>query len=218
MNKLVSIIISTRNREKKLYTCLDSITANTEYRPYEIIIIVDKCEDKYEGLEDYKGNFERLLVIRSDVHITSPKALYLGVEQAKGGYAFCPGDDVEVRPQWLTIAMEEMMSILNGYGLLGFQDGENNHTATHMLISMDMFKEFKVDMYNHYFMDTELTERAEEIGKYHKSMRAWIDHANPYKQSGKGYSDDKVYTDKASVFVPDKEIFERRKRNGWKDE
>lgn len=102
MNKLVSAIIPTYNREKTICRAVDSIISQT-YKNIEIVVVDDgSVDDTLKLLEVYGGNVR---VIRQ-CHKGANAARNRGIREAKGEYiAFLDSDD-EWLPQKTYIQMD----------------------------------------------------------------------------------------------------------------
>jgi hypothetical protein len=103
----------------------------------------------------------------------------------------------------------------DGPGLLGFNDGhhETNHSC-HFLISRSLLERYGgwPVWYDHNYGDTELCERAIADGLYAKAPWATLFHDHPYF----GGDDDRVYAEGRAKVDQDRELFNRRKANGWR--
>ena len=78
------IIIPIYNSEKFLKKCLDSIV-NQTYKNYEVIIVIDKCDDNSEKIADEyinKYNWTKLYEERTGL----AKARNIGIQKGTGDY------------------------------------------------------------------------------------------------------------------------------------
>ena len=116
---LVSIVIATRDRRDLLQGCIESISGNTDYPNYEIVIVDNGSREpgtlKYlEGLKSIGG----MRVMRDDGGFNFSRLYNLGVREAVGDYVLLLNNDIEVEsPEWLS----EMVSqaIQQGIGCVG---------------------------------------------------------------------------------------------------
>lgn len=79
-----SIIIPIYNVENYLRKCLDSVTSQT-YNNFEVIIVIDKCDDNSEKIADEyinKYNWTKLY----EEHTGLAKARNIGIQKAIGDY------------------------------------------------------------------------------------------------------------------------------------
>lgn len=101
------------------------------------------------------------------------------------------------------------------YGLMGFNDGhhETEHSC-HFLIDRDLLTYLGgwPVWYGHNYGDTELCQRAIELGVYAKAPYATLFHDHPYF----GGDDDAVYAEGRRTVDQDHATYERRKANGWR--
>ena len=82
MNKLVSIIIRTKNEERWIVPCLESLF-NQTYRNFEIIIVDNYSTDKtIEKAKQFK--ISKILKIKK---FLPGKAINMGIKKSKGTYA-----------------------------------------------------------------------------------------------------------------------------------
>ena len=87
-----TIIIPIYNVENYLRKCLDSIV-NQTYNNFEVITVIDKCDDGSEKIADEYINKYNWIKIYEE-HTGLSKARNLGIKKAKGDYlVFLDGDD-----------------------------------------------------------------------------------------------------------------------------
>jgi hypothetical protein len=93
MDELVSIIITTYDREKDIELCLDSVFASS-YKNYEVIVVDNASTDgTVELLEKKYGNKIRL--IKSEVNLMAGGGRNLGARYASGKYLlFIDSDNI----------------------------------------------------------------------------------------------------------------------------
>jgi glycosyltransferase involved in cell wall biosynthesis len=94
MDKLVSVNITTYNREKLLPRCLDSVLSQS-YENMEIIIVDDCSNDNSKGvIEAYQKKDSRIKYIRHDTNKKNATARNTAWQNSKGYYiAFMDDDD-----------------------------------------------------------------------------------------------------------------------------
>ena len=113
MEPLISIIIPTYQREKKLKFALDSVFSQT-YKNWEIIVIDNNSNDgSEEMIKSYKSDKILFKTISNNGNIA--KSRNLGIELSKGDHlAFLDSDDF-----WKKNKLEEAIKFLNqGYKLV----------------------------------------------------------------------------------------------------
>ena len=94
MQDLISVIVPVKNEEKYLTECIESILAQ-DYRPLEIIFVLDGCTDSsLEIIKAYKEKKD--FISYYEVSFSSPGlARNLGIDKAKGKYLmFVDADDL----------------------------------------------------------------------------------------------------------------------------
>jgi len=98
MNKLVSIIIRTKNEERWIAQALREVF-NQDYENFEVIIVDNKSTDK--TLEKAR-QFKIVKFINCDKYLPG-KALNMGIKAASGEYIVClSGHCVPVNNSWLS--------------------------------------------------------------------------------------------------------------------
>lgn len=102
-----------------------------------------------------------------------------------------------------------------GDGLMGFNDGIHGpDLSPHFLISRGLLDRYGgwPTAYTHNFGDLELCRRAQADGMYGKAAWACLYHDHPL--NGADYDDVYAAGDQASE--TDRQLYERRKMNGWR--
>src|SRR3989344_8937104 len=89
-NRLVSIVVVTRNRKADLFDCLTSLHKQT-YKNIEIIV-VDNASDEIQ--EDFvKKYFPEIIVVRSRINLGGAGGRNLGIKFTKGEFLLFIDDD-----------------------------------------------------------------------------------------------------------------------------
>jgi glycosyltransferase involved in cell wall biosynthesis len=97
-NRLVSIIVRTKDRPKLLNKALQSIVVQT-YRPVEVVLVNDGgCDLDIEELKGFLGDIA-LNYIRLEKNTGRAHAGNVGIENAKGHYIGFLDDDDEFYPE-----------------------------------------------------------------------------------------------------------------------
>lgn len=103
-NRLVSIIVRTKDRPKLLNKALQSIVVQT-YRPVEVVLVNDGgCDLDIEELKGIPGDIA-LNYIRLEKNTGRAHAGNVGIENAKGDYIGFLDDDDEFYPEHLQTLM-----------------------------------------------------------------------------------------------------------------
>ncbi len=109
--KLVSIIIPTKDLADTLDVCLKSIFAQTTYSNYEVVVIDNNSTEAKTAkcLADWqKQQFQRFRSIPYHVPFNYSAINNYAVEQAKGDYLLFLNNDIEVITKgWLTAMVEQ---------------------------------------------------------------------------------------------------------------
>lgn len=103
MNIEISVIVPIHGVEKYLEKCLESLSKQTFNKPYEVICVIDNCDDESEKIVDRfieinSNVFNKKIVINKNVSDTRNDGLSI----ARGKYiAFVDGDD-SVKEEYLS--------------------------------------------------------------------------------------------------------------------
>jgi glycosyltransferase involved in cell wall biosynthesis len=96
MNKILSIVIPSYNKEKQLQRLLDSIVKSTSFDDTIEIIVSDDCstDNTKEAIKPYLDNFQNIIYILPEKNGGVHTARNLGMKKAIGEYiGFIDGDD-----------------------------------------------------------------------------------------------------------------------------
>lgn len=99
-------------------------------------------------------------------------------------------------------------------GLLGFVgDSHGPGHSCHFLIGRDLLAELGgwPTWYRHNYGDTELCQRAQQLGRYGKALAAVLYHDHP----NAGAADDAIYAAGRATWDADAALFHQRRANGW---
>ena len=104
MPQTLSVIIPTYNRRESLRRCLDSLTAQVEPPPFEVIVVDDGSEDgTAETLARYQACYS--MGVLTTERAGPATARNLGAAEAGGGYLLFIDDDVVTHPDLLATHM-----------------------------------------------------------------------------------------------------------------
>ncbi|MBI3519313.1 MAG: glycosyltransferase family 2 protein [Bacteroidetes bacterium] len=109
-NALVSIIIPTKDKQKYLEQCIDSIVNLSEYRNFEIILIDNNSSEKgfFKLIEKYKNQkVFKFIYVRDEKSFNFSRLMNLGRTYANGEYILLLNNDTQViSPDWINGLME----------------------------------------------------------------------------------------------------------------
>lgn len=102
-NPLISIVIPTRDNNKIIKQCIDSIFDKTTYQNFEIIIVDNGSIDEQTlNYLDSLKDLEKLKVIRHDIPFNFSELNNVGVKNSSGDILLFLNDDTEViQADWL---------------------------------------------------------------------------------------------------------------------
>lgn len=212
----VTIVIPTRFRDELLQRCLNAIKETSgSYQNIEVVVLKDEDE----------------------VPLGCPKATNKAVASAFSSekkpagwippeYICFLGNDTIPQPNWLIEAMMMMKTFPEGKGMIGLNNGYGAGQATHFVIHKDMLdflpdKKLFCEEYTHNFVDNELSERMEALGRYKWCPRAMVHHSW-HAQNGTSPGVDLRPLDDCDKYAgeayqKDLETFERRRALWYKE-
>lgn len=176
---MISVIIPTYKRHDFAERCVRSVRETAP--DAECIVVMDVDADEIQRYESLNAK-----VIFNPEKIGAINAWNKGLQAAGGSHIVFAGDDLVFIGDWWSKALEAHRSILNGYGLVGFNDNHNNgnNIATHYLAD----RKFIIDvlggriafpMYNFYCNDSTATLMAQNSGHYYWCKEAIVRHDHP---------------------------------------
>lgn len=102
MPPALSVVIPTYSRRESLHRCLDSLTAQVDPPPFEVIVVDDgSTDDTVEMLARYRPRYP--LQVLSRERAGPAAARNLGAAEAKGEYLLFIDDDVVAHPRLLAV-------------------------------------------------------------------------------------------------------------------
>jgi len=108
-NKKISVIIATKNEEKNILNCINSITQQS-YKNFEIIVIDNQSKDNTGEISKSAGVHYHTLRNSSKTEIKNYRGAQInqGVEFASGEYIFIPDADMMIENGFFEEAIEYM--------------------------------------------------------------------------------------------------------------
>lgn len=128
---LVSIIIPTRNGNRLLKKCINSILRKTNYPNYEILI-VDNGSDDVDTINFIRelSREQKVRVVRDDSHFNYSYLNNKAVDLSMGELVALLNDDIEViTPNWLSVMVSHAVQPQNG--AVGAKLWYSNNTLQH---------------------------------------------------------------------------------------
>ena len=89
-DKLVSVIIVTKDRGNQLIECIDSFI-NNSYKPLEIIVVDNASNVPVEKM--LKIKYKNIILVRNDENKGAAEGRNIGISAAKGKYLLFSDDD-----------------------------------------------------------------------------------------------------------------------------
>ncbi len=211
----VAAIMPCRGRADQTVRNVRRLLATAGYDDWQVICVVDRDPAVTHALAHAD-----LPVWR--VESTQPgywNALQQATDYWRGDFTHVVNlaNDLLPGQHWLSRAVAAYDATFAGddYGLMGFNDGhhETDHSC-HFLIDRDLLTYLGgwPVWYDHNYGDTELCQRAIELGVYAKAPWATLYHDHVYF----GGDDDAVYAEGRASAAKDQALYERRKANGWR--
>lgn len=128
---LVSIIIPTRNAQKLVSQCIDSIRQKTTYSNFEILL-VDNGSDERESVDYFSSLHDQgqVRLIKDPSPFNFSRINNDAVKQARGDYLVFLNNDIEViSPDWLSELVSQAQR--PGIGAVGARLWYPNETIQH---------------------------------------------------------------------------------------
>lgn len=207
-----SVIIPSRGRNSLLAESLRQLRATAEGYEVEAVVILDKDDPEYTvppGAD---------VLIVNKTRIGAVKSYNRGLKRATGDYVMAGANDLCYKHNWLKYAIEAHQKHLDGYGMIGLNDGAYD-AGNCVLFMMDrrFCKEFfggvlVIPHYQHLFSDTEMVTRARAAGHFYWCEEANVTHLHPAHGTRPADDSDRYI---ATLFESDQAIFEARKQAGF---
>ena len=172
--ELVSVIITTQNRQVLLARALDSVI-NQTYKNLEIIV-VDDCsnDDTADVVKEFQQRDSRIIYIKNEKILGSNASRNRGISAAKGKFIAGLDDDDEFLPQRIELLLQnydEKFSFITSNNALIF-DTASYFTNMPGVISLEQMLRENVVM-NQGLIER---ERILDVGLYDESLSACQDY------------------------------------------
>lgn len=208
----VTIFVPTRGRAKQLKKNMQLLKENTHYPACELIVIVDADDkDTLDVCREDKLNY--IVRLHREYFATKTNAAFRG---SSGKYFVCLSDDVEVQPDWLTIAVDGFkQNFSDDAGVLCFNDGGvyEGKLAIHPFISREWIDKFQYGKwilwpdYYHFYGDTEITIVSYCAGRFVYCPESKVIHTMPNELDKR---DKHWWHIRNHIYPGDLAIFEKR--------
>lgn len=133
---------------------------------------------KAEGIE------LEILAEEDRERIGCPKMLKRLVDKSRGDLIMFLGDDTIPQPGFMRAALRAIDKLPNGWGVVGLNSQQHSKHAAHFLADKRMLPilggEFFNTVYKHCWCDNELTDIAQENGRYVFCEEAVVTHDHPF--------------------------------------
>jgi len=205
---IISIVLPTLGRVERLRIALESLWRSTEI-PVECIVVSD---------EKASLKVAQTLNCRAIQRTAGPiEAWNIGAAEAMGEWIALGADDLIYHRNW---AEEALKANIGGY--VGFNDmwSKGIDWATHFMMTREFMVQHNggclaIPAYRSWYIDVETGYRAKRAGVYVLAKRAIVEHR--HWMLG-GAQNDKTYRNGQKWHEIDKEVFERRKAEGFIDD
>lgn len=214
----VSIVIPTMNRADRIERCVKRLFEVTPYDDLECVIVIDVDGESLRRVQELGE--DRINVIFNAQRRGAIACWNQGLEAATGDILVFANDDCWWMPSWLDAALAAHQEKLNGYGLVGFNDGyqDGNVLAVHYLFD----RQFCIDhlggvmgypVYEFYYVDTEANARAKLAKRFYWCQEAVVEHQH-WSRPGENHFDE-IDRENQPKAARDAIIFEARKAHGF---
>jgi GT2 family glycosyltransferase len=212
---MISVLLATTGRSEMAERCVQGLLATTEGHDVEIIAAVDGPRDDADRLSGLG-----CIVDHSDTLRGCSAAWNAALALSRGEHVVLAADDLIWGDGWLDAALAAMATLPDGWGLVGFNDGNwGSDLSTHYLVSRRLIIEhlggrIAWEHYRHSFNDVEICERAKRAGRYawcedaHVTHEHWLFGARP--QDGTDLlnlpehpASERIYHERAAAGFPD---------------
>lgn len=180
---MISILLATTGRPEMAETTVRSILATTKGHEVEIVVSIDDDQEtlrRMEALEDHGLSIDYEDELRGCSRAWND-ALWLST----GDPVVLAADDLVFQPGWLDAALAQMAEFPDGWGFVGFNDGQGlgPDLSTHYMVSKRLIREafggvIAWECYRHSFNDCEANARAKRAGRYAWCEQAHVQHTH----------------------------------------
>lgn len=174
---MISILFASTGRPERAANCLRGLRDSVGSHSVEVVAAVDADRETEKAIGPF---VDKLLY--SDTYRGCSQAWNDCLAESTGDPVVLAADDLVWEFGWLDKALDALAEFDDGWGLVGFNDGQwNEDLSTHYLMS----RRFVIEVlggvvawpcYKHSFTDLETTERAKRAGRYKWCAEAHVRH------------------------------------------
>lgn len=183
----VACIIPTMDRSEILRATLTGLFESTKGISVQAVVLIDRDRDSYRTCVELGLQYPNIVISFSDTQRGAIPCWNYGTRIAQADKFFHMGDDLTFEDGWLDKVLESHQTRLNGYGLVGTNDGMHNGNvtvATHVLFDRQFCKDvlggvMACPKYKYYCVDNEFNERAKKAGRFFWREDALTKHLHP---------------------------------------
>lgn len=213
MNKSVVAIMPCLGRLERTLSLVQRLRANASLDPWELVLVTDNDAALATALRATGERVINLTGARGYWH-----ALRVGCEQTESALVVNLANDLLPGLLWLGRGVTAYRTRFGSHdGVMGFNDGVHTGAhAAHFIVGRALLREwYGADywplMYQHNFGDTEICQRAQQVGRFAVAPWAVLYHDHPVS----GGASDAVYDRGRATWNADQALFEQR-RAQWK--
>lgn len=211
MEPILSVILPTLGRPKRLDIAVSSLWSST--LDYEVECVVVTEEKASMAVATDLG----CRVIKAAAGLTAVEKWNIGAAEAKGEWIALGADDLLYHKGWLEAALDANIG-----GFVGFNDVwlKTREFATHFMMTREFAIQHNggclaIPAYHSWFLDMETAERARRAGGYVWAAKSRVEHR--HVDHGMALLD-KTYQIGRKWHDIDQATFEKRKASGFPDD
>jgi len=228
MKKKISVILPTYNRPFLLLQSVESLWNVAVDYSIELILMIDGDKDSENLVQNFfdkqggTGSWD-VIYNYSEERRGGASCLNLGLEISSGNIILPASDDIIFYPNFLNEALKCHEQDLEGYGVVALNDKYQNGDILGTMWIFD--RKFCIDylggvvispVYNHFYGDNELTERAKLAKRYKWCKTALVEHLHP--DNGKRERDYLDIERSINNYMHlDQQVYMRRREEGFPD-
>lgn len=214
----IAAIMPCRGRPEQTVANVTRLLATAGYEDWHLYLAggEDEVGTIWKACSQADITGERISMVTTAARrVTYWQALAMVTERTDAQYLVNLANDLLPGMHWLRRAVDAYQAEFGpNAGMMGFNgDSHEVGHSCHFMIDRRLLESFGgwPVWYDHNFGDTELCQRAIELGLYAKAPWALLFHDHPYW----GGRDDAVYVEGRRAVSRDEQLYLERKRAGW---